>query len=103
MDGIWIIGPDARTVYANDRMLEILGADAADVIGQPSFGFVFPDDVPAAEQLFAAKVRGNADPFRFQLRRKDGSGIWVAVQGTPMYNAAGEFTGIVGTFTALTG
>jgi PAS domain S-box-containing protein len=85
----------------NERMLEILGAETADVIGQHSFDFVYPEDVPAAEQLFASKVRGNADPFRFQLRRKDGSGIWVDVQGTPMYNAAGQFTGIVGTFAPL--
>jgi hypothetical protein len=32
----------------------------------------------------------------FKLRRKDGSAIWVDVQGTPMHNAAGVFTGIIG-------
>jgi PAS domain S-box-containing protein len=37
-------------------------------------------------------------PFYFRFRREDGSAIWVDVQGMPMRNVAGEFTGIVGTF-----
>jgi hypothetical protein len=41
-------------------------------------------------------------PFQFKLRRKDGSPIWVDVQGTPMHNAAGVFQGIVGTISVST-
>ena len=98
-DGLWIIDEEARTVYANARMTEILGAQLSEMLGQPSFMFVFPDDVKAAQALFEAKIRGNTNPFRFKLRRKDGSGIWVDVQAHPMHNAQGNFKGIVGTFT----
>jgi PAS domain S-box-containing protein len=98
-DGIWIIDSDARTLYANAAMAEILGTSAPALIGQPSFDYLFPEDVEAAERLFDAKQRGDANPFHFKLRRKDGSSIWVDVQGTPMRNAAGEFIGIVGTFS----
>jgi PAS domain S-box-containing protein len=98
-DGIWIIDANARTLYANAAMAEILGITPPDLIGQPSFEFVFPEDAPAAQKLFDSKQRGDANPFHFKLRRKDGSPIWVDVQGTPMHNAAGEFLGIVGTFS----
>jgi PAS domain S-box-containing protein len=98
-DGIWIIGADAKTVYANERMAEILGTSPSEMVGLPSFAYVFPEDVDAAQRLFDAKVRGDAKPFHFRLRRKDGSAVWVDVQGTPMHNAAGEFKGIVGTFS----
>jgi PAS domain S-box-containing protein len=98
-DGIWIIDSDARTVFANERMTEILGAKLSEMLDQPSFAYVFPEDVPAAQALFETKGRGNANPFRFKLRRKDGSGIWVDVQANPMHNAEGRFKGIVGTFT----
>ncbi len=97
-DGIWIIDSDASTLYANAAMADILGEDAAQLIGKPSFDYVFAEDVEAAQQLFESKQRGNATPFRFRLRRKDGSAISVLVQGTPMHNVAGEFLGIVGTF-----
>jgi hypothetical protein len=48
---------------------------------------------------FQAKLQGDTAPFRFALHRKDGTSVVVNVQDTPMYNASGEFKGIVGTFT----
>ena len=99
LDGIWIIDAEAKTAYANERMSEILGTSPAEMVGKPSFAYLFPEDVSEAQRLFEAKTRGDTNPFRFKLRRKDGSGVWVDVQGTPMHNAAGVFRGIVGTFS----
>jgi PAS domain S-box-containing protein len=101
-DGIWIIDVLGQTVYANQRMAEILGTTTAEMIGQPSFTYVFPEDVPSAQRLFDAKQLGDINPFHFKLRRKDGSSVEVDVQGTPMHDAAGRFTGIVGTFSVST-
>jgi len=98
-DGIWIIDVDAKTVYANERMAEILGTSPAEMMGHPSFTYVFPEDVEAAKHLFDAKARGDTARFHFNLRRKDGSAVVVDVQGTPMHNAKGTFKGIVGTFS----
>jgi PAS domain S-box-containing protein len=98
-DGIWIIDADAKTAYANERMAEILGTSPSEMVGRASFAYVFPEDVDAAQRLFDAKTRGNTNPFHFKLRRKDGLAVWVDVQGAPMHNAAGEFKGIVGTFS----
>ncbi len=103
LDGLWIINTEAKTVYASDHMAEILGTTPSEMKGQPSFDYLFPEDVAAAQRLFDFKKAGNPAPFRFRLRRKDGSAIWVDVQGTPLYNAAGVFNGIVGTFTVSPG
>jgi PAS domain S-box-containing protein len=100
-DGIWIIDAEAKTMYASDRMAEILGTTPAEMIGHPSFSYIYPEDVEAAARLFDAKSAGNANPFHFKLRRKDGSAVWVNVQGTPMHNADGAFKGIVGTFSVI--
>ncbi len=97
--GIWIIDAEGKTVYANQRMADILGVSIAELVGQPSFAYVFPEDVNSARRLFEAKARGDTNPFNFKLRRADGSAISVNVQGTPLHDAAGAFTGIVGTFT----
>lgn len=98
-DGIWIIDAAGETVYANQRMAEILGTSPPEMAGEPSFLYVFAEDVDAAQRLFDAKKAGDSKMFHFRLRRKDGSAIWADVQGTPLYNAAGTFNGIVGTFT----
>jgi PAS domain S-box-containing protein len=99
--GIWIINVEAKTVYANERMAEILGTSVPEMMGQPSFVYVFPEDIPAAQRLFDSKKQGDIGPFRFQLRRKDGSAVGVSVQGTPMHSESGEFKGIVGTFSVV--
>ena len=103
VDGIWIIDAEGKTMFANDAMARILGTTAADLSGQDSFVYVFPEDLPDAQRLFASKQAGSSAPFHFRLRRSDGSSIWVDVQGTPMHNASGRFTGVVGTFTVSDG
>lgn len=100
---MWIIDADASTVYANSAMCEILGTEASELIGSPSFNYIFPEDADAARSLFESKQRGGMSPFHFRLRRKDGSAVWVDVQGTPMHGPAGEFLGIVGTFRVAAG
>jgi PAS domain S-box-containing protein len=94
-DGIWIIGAYAHTVYANERMAEILGTSPSEMVGHPSFSYVFPEDMAHAQRLFDGKKTGDINPFHFKLRREDGSVVWVDVQGTPMYNAAGVFKGSI--------
>ncbi|HTT24050.1 MAG TPA: PAS domain-containing protein [Candidatus Sulfotelmatobacter sp.] len=98
-DGIWIIDKNATTLYANAAMAEILGTDGSQLIGQPSFKHVFPEDVARARCLFEARERGESAPFHFRIMREDGSAIWVDVQGTPMFTGDHEFIGIVGTFS----
>lgn len=98
-DGLWIIDSQGATVYANEDMAEILGTTVSDLLGKDSFLYVFPEDLDRARQLFAAKQAGSRAPFHFKLRRADGRSIWADVQATPMRNAAGQFIGVVGSFT----
>lgn len=98
-EGLWIIDAQGVTVYANDDMARILGVTVADLMGKDSFQYVFPEDQIAAQQLFASKKAGDSSPFHFRLRREDNSSIWADVQGTPIKNSAGQFIGIVGSFT----
>lgn len=97
-DGIWIIDNEARTLFANARMGEILGISAGELAGRHSFEYVFEEDAEAAQKLFDRKKAGEMNAFHFRLRRADGSPIWVDVQGTPMHGPEGAFLGIVGTF-----
>jgi len=89
---------NAITLYANGRTAEILGTTVDDLIGKPSFDFVFPEDLGAAQELFDRKKAGDNEPFDFTLRRRGGSSLRVTVWGRPMFAPAGEFIGIHGTF-----
>ena len=100
-DGLWITDDDAHTVFVNNRMAEILGTSQSEMTRQNSFDYIYPEDLESAQRLFRQKTDGSRAPFQFRLRRNDGTAVWVQVQATPMFNAEGRFTGIVGTFTAV--
>jgi len=101
-DGIWTIDASGNTTFASHSMAAMLGATVGDMIGKPSFAYVFEEDVPHASELFSRKVEGDREPFEFRLRRKDGSWFWASVTGTPFHNARGETTGLLGTFRDIT-
>ena len=97
-DGIWIIDREAKTVFVNQRMAEILGSTTEQLMGRNSLDYVFTEDRGAAQKLFEAKRRGDSTVFSFKLKREDGSAVSVHVQGTPMHDTSGLFIGVVGTF-----
>ena len=101
-EGIWIIGPDARTIFANQRMAEVLGTTVDRMVGEHSFLYVFDEEREEAERLFGRKMHGDRAPFEFRLRRADGTPIWARISGVPMTDEHGELKGLLGMFTDIT-
>ena len=101
-EGIWIIGEDARTVFANEQMAALLRTTVDRMYGAPSFEYVFEEDASDAGALFARKMSGDREPFEFRLRRADGTAMWTRVSGVPIPDANGQSTGLLGLFTDIT-
>jgi PAS domain S-box-containing protein len=100
-EGIWTIDAEGKTAFVNEAMAAMLGTTIAEMVGKPSIDFVFPADSETARRLFDGRSLGNTSPFAFRVRRKDGTPLWVTVQGTPMRDDSGQFRGIIGTFRAM--
>ena len=101
-EGIWIIGKDARTIFANQRMAELLGTTVDQLVNRHSFDYLFDEDRDEAEKLFARKMEGDREPFEFRLRQTDGTTIWARISGVPMTDEHGEIKGLLGMFTDIT-
>jgi PAS domain S-box-containing protein len=101
-EGIWIIGPDAQTVFANQRMAELLGTTVERLLNEHSFDYVFDEEVEDAGRLFAGKMGGDREPFEFRLRRADGTPIWARISGVPLNDEHGQVKGLLGMFTDIT-
>ena len=100
--GIWIVDAAGKTVFADDQMAAILGvATRAEVIGSPSYTYIFPEDLDTIRRMFESKKYGDSEAHECRLRRKDGSAVLVHVQVTPMKNEVGEFSGAVSIFTKI--
>src|SRR5271167_4883883 len=100
-EGIWVVSPEGRTIFCNERMAEILGTDVESLQRLSCFDPVFPDDLEEAQRQFGLQMAGGGQPFDFRLRRIDGSERWVSISCTPMYDDGGVSIGLLGLFTDI--
>ena len=101
-DGIWVVDPQGRTIFGNQRMAEILKIDVESMPEQSCFGCVFPDELADAQRHFARTFAGDRHPFEFRLRRADGTPIWVRISCMPVYDDTGVPAGLLGLFSDIT-
>jgi len=89
-------------VRASRSLATLLGyADLAECLGRRADSFYFS---PADRNLFLAEINrtGSVTDYESHLRRKDGSMVVVATRSHLCYDAAGNITGIEGTFRDIT-
>lgn len=103
-EGIWEIDSETCTTFVNARMAEMLGYSIAEMMGQSSFEFVFPEDSGSGEtRLNSAKRSISSQSSEFRFRRKDGSALWALVSTSPQIDENGNFLGSVAMMVDITG
>ena len=84
-DGLWLIDPDATTVFANPRLAELLGRDPDQLPGVPAYELL---DVGARDAFLDYLARLDADggwpDTETVLLRPDGGTVAVAVTPSPV-------------------
>ena len=96
-DGIWVFDLDGRLLYVNRACAELVGMPVGDTLGRTALEFL--DEV--GREQFAEHLqdlrRGNFNEsdVEVQFVKRDGTTLWVLVSETPMYDDAGELTGIL--------
>ena len=75
------LGLDGRRLYVSPSVAEILGFDAAELVGTVPFGFVHSDDLVRVQGVFAGLAEGRTDRARsvHRVRHKDGHWVWAEV------------------------
>ena len=101
-EGIWLIDTQARTLYINERMAEMLGYTVEEVVGRTVPEFVFPEDLPKAQEPIGKNLQGTFEQFDFRFRRKDGRPLDVLACASPVRDGKGGISGALGMFTDLT-
>jgi two-component system cell cycle sensor histidine kinase/response regulator CckA len=92
-EGIWMIDREARTTYVNQRLTDMLGYTAAEMLGRNPLSFIGADQRASAEASFEALSSGVGGQLEFVLERKDDVALFVLVSGTPLYDERGSFAG----------
>ncbi len=101
-EGIWLVDQQGSTLYTNDRMAEMLGYSAADIVGQPLLAFIFPEDETQGQIRIRRNLQGETEQFEFRFRRATDSILYVQTSTSPVRDANGEIIGVLGLFTDIT-
>jgi len=83
LDGIILCSAGANITFVAPSVKNILGYEAADLLGRNGFEFVHPDDLSWALQSYQKEVKENPviKSIVVRLKKKDGSWLWCMVRG----------------------
>ena len=99
-EGVIITDLRGVAIYSNDRMRDITGYSADELIGRDLTQLLFkPEERDTHERHLDVRRRGDGERYTVEHLRKDGRLVWVEIAGVPFRNGAGEVIGTVGSVT----
>jgi len=100
-EGIWATDVEERTTFVNDRLAQMLGYSAPELLGKPVDDLLVPEDRETYLERVARRARGEMETYEHRSLRKDGSVLWTLVSASPMLDHAGEFSGAFAMLTDI--
>ncbi|MFM2078823.1 MAG: hypothetical protein RJA49_2713, partial [Actinomycetota bacterium] len=98
--GLWMIDHDGVSTYVNDRLAELLGLPAAEILGRPLLDHFHPADHEVLVAHIRSRRHGTRDHYDVRLQRSDGTTLPVRISGSPVI-VDGAFAGSVAAITDL--
>jgi PAS domain S-box-containing protein len=100
-EGIWVVDADWQTTFVNSRMTEMLGYSREEMLGRTPFPFM-EESQAAVEEAMAQARQSVMHTAEAWLRRRDGRALYVLVNSSPIFDAAGQLVGFFAMLTDLT-
>ena len=95
---IFLVGPDGRIVFANERMSAMWGIPVGQLIGSPYVSLIHPDEREIGHQKML-KLMASEIPFvrvEREYIRRDGTMFWGFLCGRRLLDESGRLAGLVG-------
>ncbi len=102
IEGIWSMDREHRTDYVNQSMVDMLGYEAAEMLGRKVEEFFFPEDLEAHQTHMEKRHSGQDEVYERRFRRRDGSQLWTLVSARVQKDSQGNFNGSFAMFTDIT-
>ncbi|MEH1998286.1 MAG: response regulator [Nostoc sp.] len=101
-EGIWMIDQETQTEYVNQRLSQMLGYTAEEMLGRSLFDFMVQADGIAPEAKLEWFKGEGSDLKESQLCCKDGSYIWTLISTRAIFGEQNEFLGAIAMLTDIT-
>lgn len=92
-DGVWLVGADSRTTYANGAMARLVQSTPAGMRGRPVSEFVDPSAWPDVRAFLDRQRDQAGERMELRFRRADGGEAFGVVAGSPITTSEGVFVG----------
>ena len=92
-EGIWLMTSEGDTVFANDKMAEILGFTTDEMANVSLFDVVDEEGRAYATQNLERRRQGLSDQLECAFVRKDGTHVWTLLHASPVRDAEGDVVG----------
>lgn len=101
-EGVWVLDTEAKTVYANQRLSDILGYTPDELIGQPLQDFIPLSQREPTKETIARGRDGVRELNERILIRRDGREACVLISTAPLEDDDGGYTGVLKMVTDIT-
>jgi diguanylate cyclase (GGDEF)-like protein/PAS domain S-box-containing protein len=90
-EGLWVIAPDGRTVYVNNRLVEILGLEADDTRERPLLDLL--DPAGHLQRVRTGAVERSPERYEVSYQHPDGRRRTLRVSAAPLDDRGGTVEG----------
>jgi two-component system, cell cycle sensor histidine kinase and response regulator CckA len=102
-DGVWLVGEDGRTTYANAAMAELLETTADEMRGREITDYLDPADRDQVSTFLARQPTQAGERKELRFRKADGGELLAVVAGSPLSTTEGLFIGTMLNISDVTG
>ncbi len=101
-EGIGIVDFDERFIFSNQALADLLGYEIDELVGMSLSDFVSERDYERIRQQTSIRLKGESSTYQHEMKRKDGSVIFVRVSAVPWRDDDGNLTGSIAVVSDIT-
>jgi PAS domain S-box-containing protein len=101
-EGIWTLDHKGKVTYVNQKLATMLGYSREELLGQSADMFIDPALLEESRHKRESRERGIKESSDYIFRRKDGTVLHAIVAASPVTDAHGNYTGVLGMVADIT-
>lgn len=101
-EGICMMDAKENPVFINNKMAQLLGYSAEEMMQHPYSYYLFEDDLSEHTLQMQNRTAGKNAFYERRFRKKDGGTLWCLVSATALLDSNGIYKGSFGMFVDIT-
>jgi len=101
-EGVWVVGCDGVTLFANSKMAQLLGTTHDEMLGRPVWEVFDSAVIAVARHHLPYAEDDDADRYELEVADADGRRRWLLVTESPLHGSDGSHTATLAMYTDVT-